>query len=162
MAELAVFAAAHAGELLIASAVLQGVGLVSQGIAARNEANFRAQVFARDAELARQASIFEEDRLRERTKRLISSQKAAAGASGSTLEGSSLLVIAETAEDSELDALAIRFSGSVAEASARSSAALSRLEGRAAQTAGFIGAGASLLTGVTRAGVLKRTGTLVP
>ena len=39
-------------------------------------------------------------------------------------------------------------------------AALSRLQGRAAVTAGVIGAGTSLLTGVTRAAAFEKTGKL--
>lgn len=149
-------------QLLIGSAVAQGLGLISQGFAAKQQADFQAQIFERDAVLAKQAAEFEETRLREATRKLLGAQQAATGASGATTEGQFLLVQVETAEDAELDALAIRFSGSVAEVRARSSAALSRLQGRAARAAGFIGAGTSLLTGVTRASVFSETGKLVP
>lgn len=78
-------------------------------------------------------------------RKLISSQRAATGASGVALEGSPLLVIAETSEDAKLDALAIRYSGTEAAVMASARAAADRLSARAARTAGFLGAGTSLL-----------------
>jgi hypothetical protein len=55
----------------------------------------------------------------------------------------------DTATQAELDALAIRYGGEVGAARARSAAGLERMYGREKKTAGWIGAGTSLLTGMS-------------
>lgn len=140
-------------EVLIAltafSAVVGAAGTLQAGAAQAEAAEFNARVSEQEAQRARQAAAFEEQRLRDAARRVAGAQRAAIGASGIGFEGSPLLVMADTAEEAELDALAIRFSGSTAEARAKSQAALDRLQARQARTAGFFQAGASILGGAT-------------
>ncbi len=135
------------------AAAVGAVGAISQSRAAANVADYNAKVAENDAIAVRQASQFEEQRVRERNQRLMASQKAAFGAAGVRAEGSPLMVLQSTAEDAEIDALAVRYSGSIQEARAKSEAAAARADGRAARTGGFFRAGTSLLTGAS--GVAK-------
>lgn len=138
-------------EVLIAlsavSAVVGAAGALQAGAAQAEAAEFNAAVSEQEAKRARQAAAFEEQRVRDAARRVAGAQRAAIGASGIGFEGSPLLVMAETAEEAEIDALAVRFSGSAAEARAKSQATLDRLEARQARTTGFFKAGASILGG---------------
>lgn len=136
----------------LASAGISAVGAVAQGNSAKAMADYNAQVSENDAAAARAAANYEEGRLRERSARLLSAQRAAIAASGIDLEGSPLAVMEETALEAEMDALAIRQQGSVAAARSMSQAALSRMEGKAAKTASYFQAGASLLNGASAYG----------
>jgi len=133
-----------------AGSVASAVGSIAQGNQQKSMANYNAQVAEQQAAQTREAVKFEEQRLRSQNEKLRSAQKAGYAKAGVTQEGSPLLVGAETEADAELDALALRYSGSVAEARARSQAGIDRMRGKAAQTAGYIGAGASLLKGASQ------------
>ena len=136
--------------MAIASTAMKVVGQIQQGAMAQSMHEYNAQVQEIEAQNAQNASEYEERLHRERGKRLLSSQRTDIAASGLGLEGSSLLAIEESAVEIEKDALAIRYSGSVAAARARSQAAADRMQGRAAKTAGMWGAGKSLLTGASK------------
>jgi hypothetical protein len=84
-------------------------------------------------------------------RKLLSSQKAAYGKSGVDLAGSPLLALQETVEQGELDALAIRYGGDVDASRNRSAAEISRMEGKAARTSGYLQAGSTLLSGGVKA-----------
>lgn len=144
------FMAAAAPYITAAAAGLQAVSSISQGNSQANMAKYNAAVSEREARQAKEAAKFEEGRNRQAAESLLSSQKAAFAKGGVTPEGSPLLVQAETAEEAEIDALALRYSGSVAEARAKSQAALDRMQGKAAKTAGYLGAGTSLLKGASK------------
>jgi len=135
----------------VAGGVASAAGSLSAGQSQSNMAKYNAAVSEREAAQAREAAKFEEARNRKASESLLSSQRAAFAKGGVTSEGSPLLVQAETAEEAEIDALALRYSGSVAEARAKSQAALDRMQGRAAKTTGYIGAGSSLLSGASSA-----------
>lgn len=147
----------------LVSGVVGAVGAVSQANAEADALSssadiqeFNAQVAENDAIAARQSAEFEESRQRRRDKRILASQKAAFGAAGVTAEGSPLTVIQDSAEEGEIDALAIRYSGSIQEARAKSAAAAERASARATRvqakntrSGGLAKAGTSLLTGVS-------------
>lgn len=137
----------------VGGAVASAAGAVSAGQSQSAMANYNAMVAQRDAEQAKVAAQFEETRQRQTAAALRGSQRAAFSKAGLQLEGSPLLVMAESQEEAEMDALVLRHSGSVAEARSRSQAALDRLQGKSARAAGVIGAGSSLLTGVSRVGL---------
>jgi len=138
-------------EMLAAgSAIVGAVGAIQQGKAQQSMANYNAAVAERAAESAKVAAAFEESAQRSQAEKLRSTQRALFARSGVTPEGSPLLVEADTAAQAEQDALAIRFSGSAAEARAKSQAAMSRFEGRVAKQASMFKAGTSLLSGASR------------
>ncbi len=108
--------------LLAAATALQAVGAIQQGQATKEQADFNAaiaernaQISEQEADLARRGAAFEEAQLKRNLAHLRGAQAAAVGASGLSLEGSPLHIMAETAAEAELDALAIRFAGTVAE-----------------------------------------------
>lgn len=144
---------------LIASAAIGAVSAMQAGAQASQTANYNAAVLDRRAANIEKKAAFDEARFREQARSLISSQRAAAGASGNLLEGSGMEVLLDTVEDAELDALAIRYSGSVEASEAASQAGIARLEGRQAKSRALVGAGASLLKG---AGGLYQAGSFDP
>lgn len=124
------------------------VGSLSAGAAGASAGKFNAQLAERDAIMAQQATAFELRSQRKRAQQFLGSERAKIGASGVNLEGSPLLTQSENAYELELDDLATQYSGSVAEARARSQAAQARMQGAAARRGGYFGAGTTLLTGV--------------
>lgn len=145
---MAVAAPALIAMMAISTAV-SVASAVMQGQQASRAAKYNARVAENNAIAARQTAEFEEARQRQRASRVLASQRAALGASGVALEGSPLLAMADSAEQAELDALAIRYSGSVEEARHKSQAAADRLQASAARRAGYFGAATSLLRGMT-------------
>ena len=133
--------------------LVQAVGSLSGGAQEQSFADHNAAILEQEAQAAEEAAAFEERLHRENVRRHIASQRAAAGASGLVVnEGSPLLAQEESAAEGELDALAIRRSGSVAAARSRGQASLERLRGRQARRSSFFEAGGTLLTGVGRLG----------
>ena len=99
--------------MLIISAIgtaLSAVGQYRAGQAQKKATEYNAQVAERQATAATQKAAYEEEMRREKGRKLSASQRAAAGATGITMESFSD-VFAQTALDTELDALAIRYGG---------------------------------------------------
>jgi len=133
-----------------AATAISAYGSIQQGNAQKKMAEANAQAAEADAMAARNSAAFEETRLREAGTALLSKQRAGYAAAGVQPTGSPLLVEANTAGLNELDALATRYSGSVAEARARSQAALDRMQGSLLQTASRYQAATSLLSGASK------------
>ena len=140
--------------LAVAAVVVSAVGVVTsaygqyeQGQAQKKWGSYSAAVAERDAETARMNAEYEAGVHRKETQRLLGRQRALYGKSGVTFEGSPLLMMAETAAEGELDALMIKREGELRAQGYHSEATLSRMRGRAAQSAGYYGAGSTLLTG---------------
>jgi hypothetical protein len=93
--------------LMSGSSLLQGLGQ-SQA----NSAN--AEISKVQAKQARLNAAYNERRQREDSARLMGEQAARFGASGVAMEGTPLLVMADQARQSELEALAIRNQGKMA------------------------------------------------
>ena len=131
----------------VGGALIGATGAIQSGNAARDAAEFNAQLAEREAVLSREVAAAEAEKQRRRARAVLGRQAAGFAAGGTTFEGSPLLVMSETAAESELDALAIQFAGSTAAVRARSEAAQQRLQGRNLQRGGFFEAGSTLLTG---------------
>ena len=137
----------------VVGAVTSGLGALSAGQAQSDMAEYNAAVAANQAIAAQQSAAFDEEQHRAKLAKLISTQKANAGASGiDPNTGSPLSVMADTAEQGELDALAIRYGGQVGASRATSQATLDKMQAKAARIGGYYGAGTSLLTGASRLG----------
>lgn len=122
--------------LIAAAGGLQAATQLYQGNAAAAMGEYNATV-------ARQEARYAEATSRDRARRILGAGRAAVGASGVQLEGSPLDVLAQSAAEAEMDALAIRRSG-------QAQAAAYRYQGRQAQLAGYFGAaGTALLTGAS-------------
>lgn len=98
-----------------------------------------------NAKAATQAAAFDELRQRERAQKLLAQQRVGYAKGGVTLEGTPTEVLADTAADAEIDALAIRWGGA-------SRAAAFKAQGQQALIGGVTGAAGALLTGVTSYG----------
>jgi len=125
------------------------VGTVVSSDAQRRAANTNADIQEQNAAAARAKSSYDEQRHRESVQKMLSTQRALYGKSGVDMAGSPLLVMEDTAAQGELDALAIRYGGDVASAQQRSAANLSRMQASDYQTAGYLKAGSSLLSGAS-------------
>ncbi len=138
--------------IAIAAAGVAAAGAIQQGRAQKKIGEFNAKLAEREAERAREVARFKEKQLREEGRAFRSKQIAAAASQGRDVtEGSPLLLRQETAEDIELDALAVRFQGSAEAARLEGEARLSRFRGKQAQTASFFKAGTTLLGGAASA-----------
>lgn len=127
-------------------AVMGVMGAIQSGEAQKKAADYNAQVAENDAIAKQQAAAFEEERQRERARRELAFARAQAGGSGTTMSGSPLDIMARSAENAELEALAIRYSGQLGANASRSQAAADRMQGKIAQQAGYMQAGTTLLT----------------
>jgi hypothetical protein len=137
----------------IGSALGTGISVMSQiqqGSQQKRWAEYNAAVAERDAEVAKQNAEYEAGLKRKETERLLGRQRALYGKAGVVLEGSPLLLMAETAAEGELDALMIERGGRLQSERYRTEATISNLKGKAAQRAGYYGAGTTLLTGASK------------
>ena len=144
------------------SAVAGAGGAVYSGEMQKKAADYNADVANVNALMAQNKAKADEQAHRAMVAKILSSQRALYGKSGLSMEGSPLLVMEDTALQGELDALTIRYGGDVAAANARSQANLQRMQGRAAQTSGYISAGTTLLSGASQAagwGMMANRGT---
>ena len=150
--------------MLIISAIgtaLSAVGQYRAGQAQKKATEYNAQVAERQATAATQKAAYEEEMRREKGRKLSASQRAAAGATGITMESFSD-VFAQTALDTELDALAIRYGGDIESSRYKSEATGQRFAGTQAKKAGILSAGATLLTGAGKAYGTYKTGLNKP
>lgn len=131
-----------------------GQAMKQQAAGQKSIAEYSARVAERDAEAIRQKSIFDQKRQAKRAARIKSSQTAAlahAGGLGSPVAGD---LAAEQSAELELENLLIGYEGQVGAQRQLSQAAIDRASGKIAMqkgssyaTAGYIGAGSSLLSG---------------
>jgi hypothetical protein len=155
-------AAGIAAAAAVAGAGVAAYGQYQQGQTANKVAQYNAELANRNAQIADQnaeavrfAGTAKEEQSRDEVRQVLARQRALVGASGVTTEGSPLLVMMESARQGELDALRIRYATDIEEQQRllegqqqRSQAFLQGAQGRAAQSAGTLAAGGSILTGI--------------
>ena len=133
-----------------ASAAISAVGAIQQGETARKTADYQAAVAENNAIAARQQAELEERQQREKSLRLMSTQRARAAKGGVLADqGSPLFVNLDTGEAAEIDALNIRRGGQLRATDFQSQAALGRFRGEAEEQAGYLKSGSTLLSGVS-------------
>lgn len=137
---------------MVGAAGLSAVGKILGGIGANKAAKARAkalelgaQMDLDEAGIAAQLGL-EED---ERVAGALATHAAAGGGGG--LGGSALSVLNDFGRQSLMKARNTTYSGMTAAWARRNDAAVARAEGKNAKTAGFIGAGGSLLGGFAQA-----------
>lgn len=148
--------------LMLGSTLLGAAGQVQQGKAAAAAANYNAKVQEMNAQLSERRArdaiergAAEEQRKRMEVAKISGQQRAAMAANGVDLGfGSPLDTLVDTAVLGELDALTIRsntyreaYDRRVEAANQRAGANLSRMEGKAAKTGGYLAAAGTVLTG---------------
>lgn len=147
------------------SGVIGAIGSIAAGNAQAAAAEYNARVQERNAKVADQnrkqaiktADIAAEDKRRE-NRRVMAAMRAAYGTSGLEMAGSPLDVLEDTALEQELDVSRVQYEGRVRAREGalqmlgfREDATLSRMEGKAAKTAGYIGAAGALVGGAGNA-----------
>lgn len=133
------------------SSIVGAASQASQGQAAYDYSAYNASIAEENAKETRAVAAQNESDQATTVRRVISSQRAAAAASGVDVSsGSPLELMSETAASGAYDALKIRYAGSVQAANYESQAALDRLQGQMYRTAGYSRAGATLLGGASR------------
>jgi sortase (surface protein transpeptidase) len=132
----------------IAALVISAVGSIQQGMAAAQAARIEQQNRRADIEAARRKAAFDESRAREAGKRLMATQRARFAAAGVEMLGSPEEIFAETAAETELEALGIRFGFETVRMREEGAIALAGHEAKSAMVAGFLGAGSSAVKGV--------------
>ena len=141
---------------------MQAIGSIQQGMAAAQEAKaqaamaeYNAKVAKQQAEARRNAARFEQERQAKAGERVRSGLQAQFGASGGVpSEGVPLMIEAEQVAENELENLLIGYEGEIdaqrSEIQAKGYKMQSDIYSQrasTARTAGFIGAGTSILSG---------------
>ena len=148
--------------LMIGGTALGAYGQIQGGLAAeaegqsqQNMANYNAALQEREAKSIEARTALQQKQQAEAADRAQSTLRAGLGASGAvSTAGSPLMIMAKQASESEMENLMIGYQGSEEALAARSQGKLdimggkiARQRGSAGKTAGFMGAGSTLLTG---------------
>ena len=146
--------------LMAVSAGVSAIGAIAQGQAAAaqaqsqaNAANYNAQVNENNAQTALQAANANEDAQRRKSAGDMGRLRAGMAENGIGLDsGTATDLTEQSAMNAEMDALNIRYQGATQSQAYKSGAALDRMQAQqasanasAAQTSGFLTAGASAL-----------------
>jgi hypothetical protein len=140
--------------ITLASGAISAVGAISAGNAASASSYYNAELSERDAYVSEQniktnnaLTRIDVDAKRRDDKRMLSSIRASYGASGLSLAGSPLDVLADTSMDMAFDQRQMTYEGEVRgregalqTLGAQESAVLNKAEGSSAKTAGYINA----------------------
>lgn len=139
---------AFAMPMLIASTVMQGYSMLQQGRQASAMANYEAKQAEANAASERSAAAVRADKVRKMGRMQQSSARAALAASGVRVgEGSALVIDQTIGRDAEEDALTEIITGKYRGAALDTQAELSRISGRNARSASYLGAAGSVLAG---------------
>ena len=161
VAETATAAAASTAGMaavsLATTAIGAGVsayGQAQQGKTANVVAQRNAQIQNRNATIAQQNAEFNAKLQEREARRRRSSQVARLGASGiEVFEGTNLIAMAEQEFTDDMNAQLIRRGGAIEAGNLQQTAAITSAQGTASRSAGFLGAGTSLLTGAGSVGL---------
>lgn len=161
--------------LVIASTLLSAAGSIQQGNAANAAGKYNNQVAQMNAAISEKRAFdaVERGKIAEQQKRrevaaISGKQQAAMAANGVDITfGSPLDTLVDTAIQGELDALTIRsnayreeYDYRVQASNQRAQGELQRMQGKAAKTAGYIGAGSTILGGSAKVAQYNKTGQI--
>lgn len=138
--------------LMLAGTAISAIGQISQGNSANKIAQANAQLALQEGESRREAHKYEGLKLSREKNAMISEQKALYGASGVDISsGTPLDVMAKTAVEYERDIGMTGLAGDKAMLRAQNEAEIYKYQGKQAKTAGWLGAGSTLLSGFGKA-----------
>lgn len=138
--------------LMLGGTAISAVGQIAQGNAAKKTAEANAQLALQEGESRREAHKYEGMKLSRERAELISQQKALYGASGVDISsGTPLDTMAKTAMEYERDIGMTGLAGDKAMLKAQNEAEIYKWQGKQAKTAGWFGAGSTLLSGFGKA-----------
>lgn len=136
--------------LTIGSTALGVAGTLAQAQAQKKAANYNAAVQEQQATLEQQKGAAKATEISQRTKQRMAGARAASIESGLELSGSVTDVLDTVNQQGTLDAMTALWDSSTRAQGLRNSAELERSKGKSALTAGYLGAGSSLLTGFSK------------
>ena len=134
--------------MMAVGTAVSAYGQYQAGKAQQKAYEYNAAIQERNAQIARDQAAYEARRQESRTRKVLASQRVAYSASGFRANvGTALDTLRQTVAEGEMDRMAILYGGSVEAVNQRSQAALSRMQGKAAKTAGTYAAAGTLLSG---------------
>lgn len=136
----------------VAAVVGTGVGIagqVSAGVAARDAGDIASAQAKDDAAYVRDITKEEVRKFRRQADKFQSTQKSAIGGSGLRMSGSALQLLQETELEIERDIKSIQEAGEQRAEGIEAQGDIYKIQGQAALTAGIIGAGSTLLSGIS-------------
>jgi hypothetical protein len=145
--------------LIAATTAVSAFGSIAQGMAQKGAADAEAYQQQQQAQLEMQqagAKISSDDYEAVQT---LAKINANTGAAGVTSQGSPGLVATRSAEEQKINDMYTMYSGRMAATRDLYAADVSRYKGQQAETAGFLGAGGSLLEGFTKGYRLYKGGS---
>jgi len=136
--------------VVVASAV-SAYAAYEQGQQQEAQAKYQSKIATNQAQAAKNAAAVAEANRREQDRRIMAEQRALVGGSGLSTEGAPLFVMLDSAKEAELDAIRLRYGGTLQQGGFLDQAQLLQYQGRQAARAGEITAGTTLLTGASSA-----------
>lgn len=133
--------------MVAAGAALKTMGTIAEVQGAAAEAGAQAKVAQANATATGQQTAAAEDAQRRRNREFLARQRAAIGEAGIGFGGSTAKVQEQSAIEAELDALNIRYNGTLKRQSFESEAAMARANKKSIVRAGFMKAAGGLLSG---------------
>lgn len=145
--------------VMVAGAVIQGLGAMQQARAAETAARVNAATDARNAVVVQEQAAVEAARYRKAYAYQEGSMIATRGASGVAEEGSPLAVLADSAANARLDSEMIEYKGKLRAMGYYNNATLNRMAAEQAHEQGDYASAAAILQGVGRAGAAYTAGS---
>ncbi len=133
---------------IVGGTALSMFSSIRGGYAASQAAEYNAAMARYEGKYQKQRAEFEEKQHRREVAKLIGRQTVAGARAGGGTTGSDVTPLLETAKAGELDAALIRYGGEVGSWRAESAADLYEDEADEYKTAGWLGAGSTLLNTV--------------
>jgi hypothetical protein len=137
---------------MVVAAAVTAYSTVQQGNAAKASEDYNAAVARNNALQAQQAAAGNEATAARRSQLILGTERAAAGAAGvDPNSGSPLNLMTDTAQQTTLDALKIRYGGATQSGAYLNSGTLDIYQGNQAAAAGRLGATSTILSSAGRA-----------
>ena len=137
--------------LIVAGTAVSAGAAVYSGIQQKKAADYNAKMSEQNAKAIDVQTREAIRRQREQNRAILSAQRASALTSGVAETGSTLLVAMENARNLERNVTDIATQGNAQQYAALNQATLSRMQGRAYQTSGFLQGAGTLLSGAASA-----------
>jgi hypothetical protein len=138
--------------IMLAGAAISAMCALKQAEATKAASSYNAQLRERDASVALDQAGRDAERVRLEGRRAEGSLLAGYGASGVTLEGSPLDVLAMSASQAKLDEETVLYKGRLKASGYSSAAELERFGGTTAEQQGTLNAASYLIGGAGKAG----------
>lgn len=132
---------------LMTAAVVSAGSAAYSGVQQKHAADANAELARRDGNAQADAAVAQAEKIRKSARAQAGQANAAMAASGVSIgDGTPLRITDQIYQNSEQDAYSTLLTGARRQQSANDQASLMRYEGNAARTAGYLNAGASLLS----------------